>query len=241
MWNRWQLKDSAKTVLRGSYWKAFLVSLILAVASGQDIASFRYSEAHVDGFSQGLDSLLSLPALTMLLGMLLSMSLGAILISIFVLGPLEVGAQHYFLESTQMRFRLENVARGFSTGHYRNVVTVMLLRSIYNFLWYLLLIIPGIVKGYSYAMVPFLLAENPGIPPSRAIEMSIQMTGGHKWRMFVLDLSFIGWFLLGTLALGIGVLFVLPYYDTTRAQLYVALRAIALDRQIITLSELDSY
>lgn len=88
-------------------------------------------------------------------------------------------------------------------------------------------------------MVPFLLAENSSIPPSRAIEMSIQMTDGHKWRMFVLDLSFIGWFLLGALPIGIGILFVLPYYDTTQAQLYVALRAIALDRRFIELSQLN--
>ena len=90
-------------------------------------------------------------------------------------------------------------------------------------------------------MAPFILAENPGIPANRAIQLSCDMTTGHKWEMFVLDLSFIGWYLLGALAFGIGIFFVNPYYHSTKAQLYLALRAIALDRQIITLQELEGY
>lgn len=240
MWNRWELKEHAKTVLRASYWKALLVSLILFFTSGREGFSINFNEADLDRLFRGSDAWLSLPFITMLFGALLSISLASALIAILVFSPLEVGLRHYFLESTQMRFHLENVTRGFTGGRYRNVVITMLLRGIYNALWYLLLIIPGIIKSYSYAMVPYLLAENPGIPPSRAIEMSMQMTDGHKWKMFVLDLSFIGWFLLGTLALGVGFLFVLPYSNTTQAQLYVALRAIALDRRIISLQELEA-
>lgn len=241
MWNRWELKARAKTVLRASYWKAFLVSLILGLATGASSggASANFNGDEVGHVFERSDTWLSLPFAAMLIGTVLSVSLVAILISIFVLGPLEIGARYYFLESTQMRFDLGSVTRGFTGGRYRNVVITMLLRGIYNALWYLLLIIPGIVKSYSYAMVPYLLSENPGIPPSRAIEMSMQMTDGHKWQMFVLDLSFIGWFLLGALALGIGSIFVLPYADTTHAQLYVALRTIALDRQIFSLQELE--
>lgn len=241
MWNRCQLKENAKAVLRVSYWKAFLVSFILVLVSNNGIASFNYNKSDFEGFSSGIDWFLSLPVIAMLFGMLFSLTIASFLISIFVLGPLEVGAQHYFLESTQMRFRLENITHGFTGGKYRNVVMTMLLRNIYIILWSLLLIIPGIVKSYSYAMVPFLLGENPSIPPSRAIEISMAMTEGHKWRMFVLTLSFFGWFLVGMLALGIGVLFVCPYYDTTQAELYVALRTIALDKGIISLAELESH
>ncbi|WMJ82571.1 DUF975 family protein [Oscillospiraceae bacterium LTW-04] len=241
MWNSSQLKENAKAVLRVSYWKAFLVSLISVLVSSQDIFSFNYNQSDFNGLSQGIEPFLTLPVITMLFGTFFSLTIASSLISIFVLGPLEVGTQHYFLESTQMRFRLENITRGFTGGRYRNVVMTMLLRNIYIFLWSLLLLIPGIIKSYSYAMVPFLLAENPGIPPSRAIEMSMAMTDGHKWRMFVLTLSFIGWFLLGMLAMVIGVLFVVPYYDTTQAELYVALRAIALDKGIITLSDLETH
>lgn len=241
MWNRWQLKESAKTVLRASYWKALLVSLILFFTSGRDGFSVNFDQADLDNLFRGSDAWLSIPFVTMLLGTLLSISVVSALIAILVFSPLEIGLRHYFLESTQMRFNLESIIRGFTGGRYRNIVITMLLRGIYNTLWYFLLIIPGIVKSYSYAMVPYLLAENPGIPPSRAIEISMQMTDGHKWKMFVLDLSFLGWFLLGALALGVGTLFVLPYSNTTHAQLYVALRTIALDRQIVSLQELESY
>ncbi len=249
MWNRWELKERAKSVLSVSYWKAFLVSLIFGLTSGRNGISFNFSQMNTNNFNQtnanyffgDFDMWLSLPFIAALAGTFLSISLLWGLISILVFNPLEIGLRRYFLESTQMRFHLEDITRGFTTERYRNIVIAMLLRGIYNTLWYLLLIIPGIVKSYSYAMVPYLLAENPGIPPNRAIEMSMQMTAGHKWKMFVLDLSFIGWFLLGALALGIGSLFVLPYFNTTHAQLYVALRTIALDQRIISLQELEGY
>lgn len=251
MWSRWEIKERAKAVLRTSYWKAFLVSLILGVTAGNHGISTRFNEADADHIFQGsVDHIfrgseiwLPLPFETFLFGALtlITISLAAILIAVMLLSPLEVGAQYYFLESTQMRFRLENVARGFTGGGYGNVVMTMLLRYIYTLLWYLLLVIPGIIKTYSYFMVPYLLAENPRIPPNRAIDMSRQIMAGHKWQMFVLDLSFLGWYLLGALAFGIGILFVLPYHNTAHAQLYVTLRTIALDRQIISLQELEGY
>ncbi len=243
MWNRWQLKENAKFVLRAAYWKAFLVSLIwtLTLGMGRDVFTFNFNTNDFDGLSRSFNAFLSVPIMTMLAGTLLSVSIISILISIFVFGPLEVGVQHYFLESTQMRFNLGSIFHGFATGRYRNVVTAMFLRNIYQFLWTLLLIIPGIVKSYSYSMLPYLLSENPGIPPSRALEMSMAITDGHKWQMFFLDLSFIGWYLLGAIAFGVGVLFVNPYYHTTQAQLYVALRTIALDRGILSLAELETY
>lgn len=241
MWSRWQLKENAKYVLRVAYWKSFLVSLIWTMTLGREVFSFNFNGDDFDSLSQGFNSLLSLPIATMLMGTLFSASIISMLISIFVFGPLEVGVQHYFTESTQMRFNLGNIFHGFTAGRYRNVVTAMFLRGIYEFLWTLLLIIPGIVKSYSYRMLPYLLSENPGIPPSRALEMSIAITDGHKWEIFVLDLSFIGWYLLGAIPFGIGILFVNPYYHTTQAQLYVALRAIALDRGILSLSELQAY
>lgn len=106
----------------------------------------------------------------------------------------------------------------------------MLRRGVQIFLWYLLLIIPGIVKSYAYRMVPYILADNPNIGSKEAIKLSNEMTNGHKFNMFVLDISFIGWYLLGILALIVGVLFVLPYVNATEAELYLALRKDALEK-----------
>lgn len=238
MWNRWQLKESAKTVLRASYWKAFLVSLITAFISSNNLFSYRFNQADLDVLSHSAHLSAIVPFLA-ILGLSLTASIAGIILIIFIFAPLHVGIAHYFLESTQMRFDFQNVLHGFTGGRYRNVVATMLLRDIYLFLWTLLLIVPGIVKSYSYALVPFLLAENPSLSPSRAIQMSINMTNGHKWEMFILDLSFLGWYLLGLLALVVGTLFVNPYYYTTQAQLYLALRNIAIDNQIISLGDLE--
>ncbi|MFW5787658.1 MAG: DUF975 family protein, partial [Halanaerobiales bacterium] len=92
-----------------------------------------------------------------------------------------------------------------------------------------------------YKMVPYILADNPDIGASRAIELSNSMTDGEKWEMFFLDLSFIGWFLLGVLTFGIGWFFVQPYYDATYGELYLILREKALDLGLTTKEELNIF
>ena len=82
------------------------------------------------------------------------------------------------------------------------------------------------------------MAENPDMEWRRALALSRQMTSGCKFDIFVLHLSFIGWCLLGTLALGIGLLFVGPYIEATFAELYATLRRKALERGDTTTSEL---
>ena len=94
------------------------------------------------------------------------------------------------------------------------------LRILYETLWSLLLIIPGIVKGYSYSMTPFILAEHPELTASRAIELSQQMMEGHKAELFFLDLSFIGWNLLAALTLNLGNIALNPYRNAARAAFY---------------------
>ena len=100
----------------------------------------------------------------------------------------------------------------------------MFLRGLYTFLWTLLLLIPGIIKSYAYRMVPYILADNPKMGADNAITLSRKMMDGNKFELFVLELSFLGWYLLGLLALGVGILFVNPYYNATEAQLYLVLR-----------------
>ncbi|HMA58988.1 MAG TPA: DUF975 family protein, partial [Halanaerobiales bacterium] len=101
-----------------------------------------------------------------------------------------------------------------------------------------LLIIPGIIKYYAYRLVPYLLAENPDLGHKRAIQLSQDMMKDEKLKVFILDLSFLGWFILGALFFGIGVLFVQPYYDATNAELYIKLRVKALNNNLTTEEEL---
>jgi uncharacterized membrane protein len=86
--------------------------------------------------------------------------------------------------------------------------------------------------------VPYILADNPDMKAGRAIQLSKEMTDGEKFDIFVLDLSFFGWFILGILLLGIGILFVQPYYDSTNAELYLKLREKALENNLTTNQEL---
>ena len=99
------------------------------------------------------------------------------------------------------------------------------LRSLYTALWTLLFIIPGIIKGYSYAMTPFILTEHPELSASRAIELSQQMMDGHKADLFWLDITFIGWNLLAALTLNLGHLALNPYRNAAHAAFYRQLQA----------------
>ena len=94
------------------------------------------------------------------------------------------------------------------------------LRNLYFFLWSLLLFIPGIVKALSYAMTPFIMADHPQMSASDAIKASMEMMDGHKWELFVLDLSFLGWTLLSVLSLGIGFFWLNPYMNAAYAAFY---------------------
>lgn len=113
---------------------------------------------------------------------------------------------------------------GYTDGHFENTFLTYLMTLIFNSLWYLLLIVPGIIKGYSYSMTAYILKDmmDAGHKPSatEAITKSRQLMDGHKTDLFVLDLSFIGWYLLGIITVGIGLLWVVPYYRQTRANFY---------------------
>jgi len=97
---------------------------------------------------------------------------------------------------------------------------MQLLRGIFVLLWSLLLIIPGIIAGLSYAMAPYILYENPDMSGSEAIKASKELMDGNKWHFFCLNLSFLGWDILCILTLGIGCLWITPYRQATYAAFY---------------------
>lgn len=149
-----------------------------------------------------------------------------IVFSIFISNIIGVGGAKFFLDSTEDKVEVDNLIFGFKSPHYLNMVWVIFVKNLYIVLWTLLFIIPGIIKSFEYMMVPYILAENPELDSSTAIDMSRKMTDGHKLDIFVLGVTFIGWYILGALLLGIGTLFVYPYTEATYAQLYVKLKEI---------------
>ena len=237
MWIRGDLKARAKNALReNGYWVALAVVVIVWILTGLfrgaggrgPSVEYRLGRGDFNSFGWGFGIS---PALLGLAG------LAAAAYAVFVVIPLTVGKSRFFLEHRARPSAISTIIRPFGPG-YLNVVKTMFLSGLFIFLWSLLLIIPGIVKAYQYAMVPYIMAENPDMEWRRALALSRRMTDGCKFDIFVLHLSFIGWSLLGLLALGVGILFVGPYIEATLADLYALLRQKALDSEAANGSEL---
>lgn len=128
-----------------------------------------------------------------------------------------------FLREGGQDIPFETLFSGFKD--YKRIVSTLLLMTIYIALWSLLLLIPGIIKAYSYVMTPFILKDHPEMSNNEAIELSMSMMEGHKMDYFILQLSFIGWCLLTILTLGIGLLWVEPWMETAQAAFYEDLKA----------------
>jgi uncharacterized membrane protein len=97
---------------------------------------------------------------------------------------------------------------------------VTFLVGLFTFLWSLLFVIPGIIKGISYSMSMYVLAENKGKPALECIAESKKMTEGHKMELFVLALSFIGWAFVGAITFGIAYIWITPYMQATMTNAY---------------------
>jgi len=98
------------------------------------------------------------------------------------------------------------------------------LTSMFIFLWSLLLVIPGIIKSYSYSQTLYILAENPDMKIMDAIYESRRMMNGAKGKLFILHLSFIGWFLLSVITFGVGFLWLIPYFSVSMAAFYLYIK-----------------
>ena len=225
MWNRQQVKEQAKIIMKRNYWKMFVVTLIASTLTGekttiiervQDFASNNHSyDAQPIFYSSNFELIFySFISIASILGILYTIFIGNVIV---------VGKNGYFIKNHDENPGLGEIFKGFK-GNYLNVVKIMFLMDLKTLLWLLLFIIPGFVKAYEYSMIPYLLAENPNLSASQAFSLSKQMTTGQKMDLFVLDLSFLGWIILGLICCGIGILFVLPYPQATRAEVYLILR-----------------
>lgn len=220
MWPRDQLKNRAKFSLHESYWQAFAVCFF-----ADTIMNGPYSVCNII-FPSG--TLLNHPEnLKVFLIWWIPITVYAVLCGNVV----RVGMCRFFVRNRGDGTQRYHLFDGFHSGYW-NIVGTQFTTNLIIDLWYLLLIIPGIVVCYQYSMVPYLLSEDPTMSGKRARELSSKMTNGQKWNIFVLDLSFIGWYLLGLLCLIVGVIFVNPYYQATKAELYINLR----ERANITIS-----
>lgn len=218
MWSREELKMRGKMAMKGNRGACIAVSLV----SG--IISFLFSSGSSAGNGSGemFDYYLHPRITAMIITVAAVLTIVGIILKIAVEYALKVGAAKFYIRN-QMNFQPEfgTVFDGFRSGQYGNIVFVSFMRDLYIALWSLLLIVPGIIKTFEYYMVPYILAENPGMDKKAALAISKQMMAGEKWNTFVLEFSFIGWQILNIFTFGIlGIVFINPYMDATRAELY---------------------
>ena len=150
--------------------------------------------------------------------------------AVIVTGPLSFGLNYLFLKQARdhQPMDLGDMFKGFSSDFGQNLL-IGLMTAIFTALWSLLLIVPGIVKAYSYSMVYYIKADHPEYDWRQCIAESQAMMNGHKMDLFILDLSFIGWMIVGSLCLGVGTLWVSAYMEAARAHFYESIQSYVID------------
>lgn len=223
----------ARDALRGKWAIAVIVGLVAVLLGGAGSEGPKI-KLNIEGGSANLGFEMAGQTIFSTGGSLNS-DVGAFLVGgviYIMLVALVIAAIHLFLGSVvgvgYSRFNLELVDHndaGF--GHlfnyfpyWANAVCTRLLKGLYVFLWSLLLIVPGIIASYSYAMTEYILAENPEMTASEVIAASKEMMEGNRWRLFCLQISFIGWSILCAFTMGIGNLWLNPYKNAATAAFY---------------------
>ena len=151
----------------------------------------------------------------------------SILVSILVIWPLSFSLIKLFLNFVRQEEKLtvKGMFKGFKKPYYGKSIGLYFLTVIFTMLWTLLLIVPGIIKSLSYALAPYILADNPELTANQAINRSMEMMKGHKMDLFLMWLGYMGFALLSILALGIPLLWLYPYYQTVMAKFYEEIKS----------------
>lgn len=260
MWTRAELKANAKAVLKNSYWESVVAYLVFgAIAIGASLVAYFIPFGSIAAMI-----FLTLPLSVGVNYFFMQNQIApSRLQNIFyafsgkdymkIVGAMAWMYLFIFLWSMiAMSGFMIIIIKGVSSF----VPYFMDDRFLYNFprfdsSWLPALITSGVIylaglviiyiKGLAYSMTGFILTDNPAIGYNRALKLSIAMTYGQKWRMFVLYLSFIGWGLLTLLTFGFGFIFLAPYIVSTNAELYVKLRDNAINSGLTSQQELNVY
>ena len=218
-----ELRAIARRNLEGTWGISVGVALVAALLGGLIVGT----GSNIN-FNLNEDTVRNLPPIFWTVLLPLASLAGLLGIVSFILGgTVELGYAKFLLKQydrKQLQFSdLFSQFERFGTGFAQKF-----LRTLFTVLWSFLLIIPGVVKGLSYAMTPFILEEHPEMTASEAIKASMRLMDGHKMDLFILGLTFIGWQILACLTMGIGFLFLNPYMNAAYAAFY---RSISTERQ----------
>lgn len=180
-----EIKQWAKEKVKGKRLTILVVLIILSALSGYSVVNDKYG----------------------LLSSLLSIAMSLLLFIV------TVGYTKFMLNFiNDKEYSLDQLWSYF--GDWKNLATVWIHETIMIFLYFLLLIVPGIIKTISYSLVPYILVDDPNMSSGDVLDLSSKMMNGHKMDYFKLELSFIGWHLLAVLTLGILEIWIAPYQAT---------------------------
>ena len=229
MWSIKDIKKKGRSALKRNYWRSVVVAaLMFFLATVTSALTRARSESILQNV--GFEPLHKMAPneIMIITGIVIvgymSIIVAAVLVKIICANALEVGGCFFFRNNVEKgSAEIALIREGFSD--YAHVFVTLLLRDVFLVLWFCLGFFPGLVKNYSYKMVPYIVKEYPDLSEIEVITLSRRMMDGNKWHAFLLDVTFLGWFLAGNVTFGIiSVLWLLPYYENTMAALYLELK-----------------
>ena len=235
-----EFRRIARDKLRGHWGRSvlvtFIVSLICGISIIYDIAKnmgyMVFGTLSTGNYNDFFAGFAAADTETILFGSLIAFVLSIVTLlpvsfmfisfmTIGISGALEMGLNKYYIDLVAEN-RQGEVSVIFSRFDiFFKALGLHLFMALFKLLWTLLFIVPGIIAGYRYCLAPYLMAENPNLGIREAVNMSKELMAGNKWRLFCLDLSFIGWRILRVLTCGIGDLWLSPYIYAANAAFYV--------------------
>lgn len=263
-WSRRLLKTNAKKAIRQNYWRYIAVCFLVMLICGSSytskllfqqnlfdqISRFLSKVANHLGAHQtlgelvadGMNWLFRTETLLGVAGVIISVTLW-ILYKVLISNIVRVNSMRFFLESrTYPKTAVKKLGYLYKGKDIRNPAKIMFCMYVKRFLWWFT-IIGGIVKFYEYAMIPYILSENPDISQKDAFQLSKQMMHGKKFGLFVLHVSFVPWFMLGLITMGLTNIFYLnAYFGATEAEFYMMVRReIVAQRNVYSKFFIDNY
>ena len=227
-------RRAARESLKGNWFVAIIGGFIASLFGGLNNAgsfsiNFNFEMPEVEN-NESVASLLSLPAnlgiYDGVIAMIMIFFAVVMVYSIimFIIGSaVAVGYSEFNLDIVEsVRPRIGSIFSRF--GQLKTAVCARLIMFVRIFIGTMLFIIPGIIMSYSYAMVNFVMAEHPEMTARRALKESKRMMKGNRFKLFCLQLSFIGWVFLSVLTFGIGFFFLVPYQQAALAAFYCDVR-----------------
>lgn len=203
------LKDQALATLRGKWGSfvgiTFIYFLLVSIASGFTSYGSIFQATNFSTLS-------------------LVCTCSGVLLTLLML-PISMGFSIAHLHASRQDLPADPGDLFYGYKNFWHVLGTFILEYLAVFAGFILFVIPGIILAFAYAMVPFILRDHPELSITETLWTSRMMMKGHKWELFVLELSFIGWALLCVLTLFIGYLWLMPYMQMTITKFYEKIRA----------------